>query len=201
MGRPSLGRAPPHEYSFHSSMAGQWSDVMAKAKPARLGFFASAKSLVQIVWNRGAGVQTIECSCFKASSAQTGRFTEARKSAMALGSSGAPPLGSQTKRTSSGSSNSSVQTNAPGCSTLAVPVTIRSLPRLRLLALGNLPRSIHLIRRPLYMNARSSTVADYGQSHNRGISLVGFSSLGRKTGLAANNDHASSMTAKSNIGT
>ncbi|KAF9238104.1 hypothetical protein BU15DRAFT_88519 [Melanogaster broomeanus] len=39
MGRPSLGRAPPPQ----------------KTKPSRFGFLSSAKSLVQNVWNRGAG--------------------------------------------------------------------------------------------------------------------------------------------------
>ncbi|KAF8452640.1 hypothetical protein L210DRAFT_910294 [Boletus edulis BED1] len=135
MGRPSLGRAPSRE---------------SKAKPARFGFFASAKSLVQNVWNRGAGSKapsTIPVSKSVQPKGETKtlpRSTEAKKSYMVP----TPSL------------------NPPGSSAAA--------------------------------NPKSSTVAGYGQSHNRGSSLIGFSSLGRKTGLAANNSRVSSMEAKSN---
>ncbi|KAF8128586.1 hypothetical protein EV363DRAFT_1340007 [Boletus edulis] len=115
MGRPSLGRAPS-----------------PKAKPARFGFFASAKSLVQNVWNRGAG------------------------------------------------------SKAPSTIPVSKPVQPKGETK-------TLPRSTEA--KKSYM---SSTVAGYGQSHNRDNSLIGFSSLGRKTGLAANNSRVSSMEAKSN---
>ena len=182
--------------------------MIAKVKPARLGFFASAKSLVQNVWNRGAGSKPSNVPVSKPAQPKQEtrtlpKSTEAKKSAMVPGSSGAPPLGSQTKRTPSGSSNSSVQTNAPGRSTLARPVTSgdnKESATSTCTRFGKSP-SLNPPNSSIAVNARSSTVAGYGQSHNRGISLVGFSSLGRKTGLAANNDYASPMGAKSNVGT
>ena len=115
---------------------------------------------------------------------------------MIPGSSGAPPLGSQTKRIPSGSSSTSVQLNAPGRSTLAAPVISgeagRTATSTRIWKSPNSPAAV---------NPRSSTVAGYGQFNNRNSSLVGFSSLGTKTGLSANSSHVSSMGAKSNIRT
>ncbi|KAF8558644.1 hypothetical protein OG21DRAFT_1595258 [Imleria badia] len=184
MGRPSLGRAPP-----------------PKAKPARFGFFASAKSLVQNVWNRGAGSKATSMPVSKPAQSKEvtktlPKSTEAKKSAVVPGSSGAPPLSFQTKRKRSGGSNTSVQLNAQGRSTLATPVISGEGTSTRVWKSPtpsfNPPGSSTAV------NARSSTVAGYGQSNKRGSSLVGFSSLGRKTGLAANNSRVSSMEPKSN---
>ncbi|KAH7909179.1 hypothetical protein BJ138DRAFT_1155929 [Hygrophoropsis aurantiaca] len=49
MGRPSLGRP---------SLGGGAARSIQKPKPGRFGFLSSAKSLVQNVWNRGAGPST-----------------------------------------------------------------------------------------------------------------------------------------------
>ncbi|KAH0831261.1 hypothetical protein J3R83DRAFT_13895 [Lanmaoa asiatica] len=79
MGRPSLGRVPP-----------------SQAKPARFGFFASAKSLVQNVWNRGAGskapsnIPVSKPGQSKEETRALPKTTEAKKSALIPGSSGAP---------------------------------------------------------------------------------------------------------------
>ncbi|KAG6380291.1 hypothetical protein JVT61DRAFT_8399 [Boletus reticuloceps] len=121
-----------------------------KAKPARFGFFASAKSLVQNVWNRGAGSKAPSTIPVSKPAPPKGETKTLPKSTEAQKSSVVP----------------TPSLNPPGSSAAA--------------------------------NPKSSTVAGYGQSHNKGSSLIGFSSLGRKTGLAANNSRVSSMEAKSN---
>lgn len=150
---------------------------------------------------------SINHTCFKASSTQRGepkeetkalrKTTEAKKSAVIPGSSGAPPLGSQTKRIPSGGSNTSVQLNAPARSTLVAPVV-------SVASTGIWKSPTPSFNPPISSaaaNPRSSTIAGHGQSNNRGGSLVGFSSLGTKTRLSANSSHVSSTGAKSNIGT
>ena len=172
------------------------------AKPARFGFFASAKSLVQNVWNRGAGSKA-PSNIPVTKSAQPKEETKAlsKKSAAIAGSSGAPPLGSQTKRIPSGSSNISVQSGVPGRSTLAPPVisgegggTATSSRIWK----SSTP-SLNAPSPSVAANPRSSTIAGYGQSNNRGSPLVGFSSLGMKPALSTNDTRVSSMGAKSNI--
>ena len=200
MGRPSLGRAPPRESLFHSGTPSLRSDRIAK--PARVGFFASAKSLVQNVWNRGAGSKApsnvpVTKSGQLKEETKTSRITDAKKTIAIPGSSGAPPSGSQTKRIPSGDSSHSLQSNAPGRSTLAPPVisgahaasssTLKSPP-----PVSNLP-SLSAAANP-----RSLTIAGYGQSNTKG-GLVGFSSLGKKINPSAHNTNVSSMGAKPNI--
>lgn len=178
--------------------------MIASAKPARFGLFASAKSLVQNVWNRGAGSKApSNIPVSKPGQPGLAKTTEAKKSAVIPGSSGAPPLSSQTKRIPSGGSNTSVQFNAPGRSTLAAPVVSGEG--------GGTAASGGILKSPApcfnppsssaAANPRSLTVAGYGHSNHRGGSLVGFSSLGTKTGLSANNSHVSSMGARSNVRT
>lgn len=179
--------------------------MIAKAKPARLGFFASAKSLVQNVWNRGAGSKapsSIPVSKPAQSKVEMKTLPKS-KSAVIPGSSGAPPLNSQTKRIPSGGGNTSVQPNASGRPTHAAPVNPGEG--------GGTATSSRIWKSPTpssklpnsstAANSRSSTVAGYGQSNNRGNSLVGFSSLGRKTGPSAHDGRVASTGAKSDIRT
>lgn len=161
------------------------------------------------MWNRGAGskapanIPVSKPARPKEETKTLPKSTEAKKSIVVPGSSDAPPLNSQMKRIRSDSSNTSVQLNAPGRSTLAAPVISGE-------GEGTATSSrIWKSPTPLFnppgssaaTNARSSTVAGYGQSNKRGSSLVGFSSLGRKTGLAANNSRVSSIETKSNTST
>lgn len=183
--------------------------MIANAKPPRFGFFASAKSLVQNVWNRGAGSKA-PSSVPVSKPAQTKevtktlpKSTEAKKSAVIPGSSGAPPLSSQTKRIPSGGSNTSVQPNAPGRSTLAAPVISgEGGGTATFTRIWKSPTpSFHPPGSSTAANSRSLTVAGYGQSNNKGSSLVGFSSLGRKIALSANDSRVPSMEGKSSIRT
>lgn len=174
------------------------------AKPTRFGFFASAKSLVQNVWNRGAGSKaTSSIPVTKPAQPKEGKkalskTADTKKAFVIPGSSGAPPVGSQTKCIPSGGSSNSAQSSAAGRSTLAPPVisaegggtaTSSRVGKLSAASLNQPNSSV--------ANSRSSTIAGHGQSNDKGGSLVGFSSLGAKTGLSANNGGASSMGAKS----
>ncbi|KIJ64787.1 hypothetical protein HYDPIDRAFT_187661 [Hydnomerulius pinastri MD-312] len=201
MGRPSLvGRAPPPQ----------------KAKPSRFGFLSSAKSLVQNVWNRGAGSKAPTPNLPVARPAQPKEETKAlpkaapatKKSAVVPGSSGAPPVsasfGAATKRVPSGGSASG-RPAAPGRSTLAPPVTSTE-------ASGTVTSS-RSARSPIpsfnglspstAFGSRLSTVAghgpSHGPSHSRSGSITGFSSMGSKAGISANASRVSSMGARSNI--
>ncbi|KAG9310249.1 hypothetical protein JVU11DRAFT_9896 [Chiua virens] len=187
MGRPSVGRAP-----------------LPKAKPPRLGLFATAKSLVQNVWNRGAGskapsnVPAPKPAQLKGGTNAPPKFTEGKKTAVVPGSSGAPPLGSQTKRIPSGGSNTSLQSNAPSRSTLTQPTGGTA-------AVSRIWKSPTPSLNPpsssVAANPKPSTIAGHGQSNNRNSSLVGFSSLGSRTGPSTNNAGSSSLGAKSDIRT
>lgn len=129
------------------------------------------------------------------------KSTEAKKSTMIPGSSGAPPLNSQTKRIPSGGSNTSVQPNASGRCTLAAPVISGEGGAAATSSrFWKSPTPSNLLSPSTAANPRSSTVAGYGQSNDRGNSLVGFSSLGRKTGLSTDDGRVASTGAKSNIG-
>ncbi|KIJ16450.1 hypothetical protein PAXINDRAFT_168567 [Paxillus involutus ATCC 200175] len=194
MGRPSLGRAP----------------IPQKTKPSRFGFLSSAKSLVQGVWNRGAGSKAPSSNIPVAKPAQAReeakappKATETKKAAVIPGSSGAPPLssqGNQTKRVPSGGSTSG-RPAAPGRSTLAPPVTSTEL--------AGTMTSTRTSRSPIpsfnlpslssNTSSRLSTVAGHGRDHSRSGSTVGFSSLGARSGISTN--RGSSMGVKPSIRT
>ncbi|KAF9224932.1 hypothetical protein BS17DRAFT_751942 [Gyrodon lividus] len=194
MGRPSLGRAPPPP----------------KAKPSRFGFLSSAKSLVQNVWNRGAGSKAPPSNIPVAKPAQTrgeakapSSAAETKKTAVVPGSFGAPSLssqGNQTKRVPSGGSTSGRPT-APGRSALAPPVTSTET--------GGTVTSTRTSRSPIpsfnlpslsaATSSRLSTVAGHGRNHSRSGSITGFSSMGTRPGISTSNSHVSSIGAKSNI--
>ncbi|KIK98880.1 hypothetical protein PAXRUDRAFT_623520 [Paxillus rubicundulus Ve08.2h10] len=193
MGRPSLVRAP----------------IPQKAKPSRFGFLSSAKSLVQNVWNRGAGSKAPLSNIPVAKPVQAReeakalpKTTETKKAAVIPGSSGALPIGShsnQTKRIPSGGSTSG-RPAAPGRSTLAPPVTSTETA-------GTLT-STRTLRSPIPSfnlpsrsdtSSRLSTVAGHSRNHSRSGSTVGFSSLGARSGISTSNSHASSIGVRSSI--
>ncbi|KAF8843473.1 hypothetical protein BDN67DRAFT_1000891 [Paxillus ammoniavirescens] len=194
MGRPSLGRAP----------------LPQKVKPSRFGFLSSAKSLVQNVWNRGAGSKAPSSNIPVAKPAQAReeakvplKATETKKAAVIPGSSGAPPLssqGNQTKRVPSGGSTSG-RPAAPGRSALAPPVTsTETAGTMTSTRTSRSPiPSFNLPSLSSNSSSRLSTVAGHGRSHSRSGSTVGFSSLGARSGISTS--RGSSIGVKSSIRT
>ncbi|KAG6329280.1 hypothetical protein ID866_9809 [Astraeus odoratus] len=187
MGRPSLGRAPPQQ----------------KPKPTtRFGFLSTAKSIVQSVWNRGAGTSKpsqlpITKSAPRKEEVKPTAAPQSKKVAVVPGSSGPPPMSgmSQTKRVPSGGSVSGRPTkqNTASRPTLAQPTSS---------AEGSGSMSSRVSRAPIPsfnpLNATGTRASVQG-GHSRNTSITGISSLGHKTGASGSTSRTSSLGTRASI--
>ncbi|KAL4072254.1 hypothetical protein J3A83DRAFT_4092888 [Scleroderma citrinum] len=160
MGRPSLGgRAPPPQ----------------KPKAAsRFGFLSTAKSIVQSVWNRGAGtsapsrVPVPKTAPRKEEVKSPLTAPQSKKTAVVPGSSGPPPVAAvpQTKRMPSGEGTGTTSSRT---------------------SRGPIP----LFNPPATNNTKGS--------HSRNNSVTGISSIGVKGGASGSTTRVSSMGTRTSI--
>ncbi|KAI6141780.1 hypothetical protein BKA82DRAFT_4198022 [Pisolithus tinctorius] len=177
MGRPSLaGRGPPQK---------------AKAT-SRFGFLSTAKSIVQSVWNRGAGSSTQSqipvAKTRKEDAKPPVTVPQVKKVAVVPGSSGHPPLNNmaQAKREPSGNTAS----ERPAAQTLAPPASS---------AEGSGTTSSRTSRAPIPTFSPQAPKAATSQGgHNRNGSVTGVSSLGMRT-RASENTSSTSMGKRTSI--
>ncbi|KAL4067410.1 hypothetical protein V8B97DRAFT_914919 [Scleroderma yunnanense] len=185
MGRPSLGgRAPPPQ----------------KPKAAsRFGFLSTAKSIVQSVWNRGAGtsapsrVPVPKTAPRKEEVKSPLTAPQSKKTAVVPGSSGPPPVAAvpQTKRMPSGGAASGRPTtqSTTSRSTLAPPASS---------AEGTGTTSSRTSRGPIPLFNPPATNNTKG-SHSRNNSVTGISSIGVKGGASGSTTRVSSMGTRTSI--
>ncbi|KIM52578.1 hypothetical protein SCLCIDRAFT_140885 [Scleroderma citrinum Foug A] len=185
MGRPSLGgRAPPSQ----------------KPKAAsRFGFLSTAKSIVQSVWNRGAGTSATSRVPVPKSAPRKEEVKpppaapHSKKVAAVPGSSGPPPVTVvlQAKRAPSGGA-------APGRPTIQSTTSRSTLAPPMSSAEGSGTTSSRTSRAPIPFFSPPAAVSTKG-SHSRNNSVTGISSLGMKGRSSGSTSHISSMGSRTSI--
>ncbi|KIO11086.1 hypothetical protein M404DRAFT_994763 [Pisolithus tinctorius Marx 270] len=164
-----------------------------KAKAtSRFGFLSTAKSIVQSVWNRGAGSSTQSqipvAKTRKEDAKPPTTVPQVKKVAVVPGSSGHPPLNNmaQAKREPSGNTAS----ERPAAQTLAPPASS---------AEGSGTTSSRTTRAPIpTFSPQAPKTATSQGGHNRNGSVTGVSSLGMRT-RASENTSSTSMGKRTSI--